>query len=65
MNDTYPVGKIGLVNNIRTLLCTIPVAGPENVHRMELIFQGLNILSEELEKENGQKEDEADVRCDQ
>lgn len=65
MNDTYPVGKIGLVNNIRTLLCTIPVAGPENVHRMGLIFQGLDILSEELAKENEQKEDEADVRCDQ
>lgn len=65
MNDTYPVGKIGLVNNIRTLLCAIPVAGPENVHRMELIFQGLDILSDELAKENEQKEDEADVRRDQ
>lgn len=61
MNDTYPIGKIGLVNNIRTLLCTIPVAGPENINRMMLVFQGLDMLSQELSEE--QKEGEEDV-CD-
>ena len=48
--DTNPVGLVGLVNNIRILAAEIPVSGPENVHKMMLIFQGLEMLHDELEK---------------
>lgn len=47
--------KPGFVRNLRNILSTVSVRGPQDVHNMDLVLSGLQVLHDSLseEKHNG------------
>lgn len=57
MSQQQPLDPVRLSFELREILSAVTVSGPENIHRMDLVLNGLALLHTALAEERKKQEE--------